>query len=49
MKDYIEEKQIDYISYLDMLEGIINDKVARFNALAGNYDNLLNNVNHIEE
>lgn len=31
-----------------MEEGVINDKVTRFNALSANYDNLLTNVNHIE-
>jgi hypothetical protein len=49
MKDYIEEKEIDYIRYLDLEEGIITDKLTKFEAMANNYDSILGNVQHIDE
>lgn len=49
MKDYIEEKQIDYLRYLDMEEGLINEKINKFNAMANNYDNIMSKVTSIEE
>ena len=49
MKDYIEEKQIDYLRYLDMEEGLINEKINKFNAMANSYDSIMSKVTSIEE
>jgi hypothetical protein len=49
MKDYIEDREIDYLRYLDMEEGLINDKINRFNAMANNYDNIMSKVTSIVE
>jgi len=49
MKDFIEQKSIDYLSYLDMEESIINEKIGSFTTLANNYDTLVNTLSHIDE
>lgn len=49
MKDYIEEKQIDYIRYLDMEETIITEKIAKFATMSANYDNLVSSIAQLDE
>ena len=49
MKDYIEEKQIDYIKYLDMEEAVVTEKLNRFNRLSENYDEILLSASKAQE
>lgn len=44
MKDYIDEKHIDYIKYLDMEESIISEKLEKFHSMTTNYDNVVNDI-----
>jgi hypothetical protein len=49
MKDYIDEKHIDFIKYLDMEESVVVEKIDRFNNMAANYDSIITGIEHIEE
>lgn len=49
IKELIKQKSLDYLSYLDMEESSINDKIDSFRALASNYDALATNLAHIDE
>lgn len=44
MKDYIDEKHIDFIKYLDMEESVVLEKLSKFWNMASNYDNIVNNI-----
>ena len=49
MKDYIEDRQLDYLRYLDMEEEAIRDKLDRFGHLSQNHDSIAGNLERSSE
>lgn len=49
MKDYIDERQIDYIRYLDMQQGVVTEKLEKFGHMTDSYDNVVNDLCRLEE
>ena len=49
MKDYIDDKQLDYLRYLDMEEEAIKDKLDRFTHLTSNHDSVNRNLEKTSE
>jgi hypothetical protein len=49
MKDYIEEKQIDFLRYLDMEEEIVKEKLDKFSSMTSNYDSVVADLCRLEE
>ena len=43
------DKMLGAMRYLDMEEGLINEKINKFNAMANNYDSIMSKVTSIEE